>query len=80
MLSVGSIFSWWVHQASFWFDMSYSLMQVVEIAYRYDTDCVPEAYKHDKIAYIKDSSVSKNCTRKIRVISFSFPTISTYLF
>ncbi|KAJ4811381.1 LEM3 (ligand-effect modulator 3) family protein / CDC50 family protein [Rhynchospora pubera] len=51
---------------------------VVEIAYRYDVDCVPESYKNDKVAYIKDSSVSKNCTRRIRVDKYMKAPIFVY--
>ncbi|KAF3329794.1 putative ALA-interacting subunit 2 isoform X1 [Carex littledalei] len=51
---------------------------VVEIAYRYDTDCIPEPYKNDKVGYIKDSSVSKNCTRKIRVHKYMKAPIFVY--
>ncbi|KAJ3669986.1 hypothetical protein LUZ60_010310 [Juncus effusus] len=40
---------------------------IVEIRYRYDSDCIPEPYKVDKIGYIKDSSISKKCIRKIKV-------------
>uniref|UniRef100_J3LTH0 ALA-interacting subunit n=1 Tax=Oryza brachyantha TaxID=4533 RepID=J3LTH0_ORYBR len=40
---------------------------VAEIAHRYDIDCVPNAYKRNKQAYIKDSSISKNCTQQVKV-------------
>ncbi|KAL1829560.1 hypothetical protein ACET3Z_007972 [Daucus carota] len=42
-------------------------MGVVEIVDRYDTECVPNSYKSDKVAYVKDMSVSKNCTRYLKV-------------
>ncbi|KAJ8533571.1 hypothetical protein K7X08_006895 [Anisodus acutangulus] len=45
----------------------YASESVVEIVYRYDTDCVPDNFKSQKVAYIKDSSVSKNCTRSLKV-------------
>jgi hypothetical protein len=40
---------------------------VAEIAHRYDIDCVPNAYKRNRQAYIKDSSISKNCTQEVKV-------------
>ncbi|XP_065878288.1 putative ALA-interacting subunit 2 [Euphorbia lathyris] len=40
---------------------------VIEIMDRYDADCVPEAFKGNKMSYIKDSSVPKNCTRYLKV-------------
>lgn len=40
---------------------------VVEIVDRYDTDCIPGPFKNNKVAYIKDDSISKNCSRFIKV-------------
>ncbi|WOL07892.1 ALA-interacting subunit [Canna indica] len=40
---------------------------VVEIVDRYDIECVPESYRSNKVAYIKDNSISKNCKRLIKV-------------
>lgn len=40
---------------------------VVEIMDRYDTDCIPPPFKSNKVAYIKDSSISKNCSRFLKV-------------
>lgn len=40
---------------------------VVEILDRYDIECVPESYRNNKVAYIKDSSISKNCKRLIKI-------------
>ncbi|XP_057466123.1 putative ALA-interacting subunit 2 [Actinidia eriantha] len=40
---------------------------VVEIVDRYDTDCIPKAFKSNKVAYIKDSSMPKNCSRFLKV-------------
>ncbi|KAI5670985.1 hypothetical protein M9H77_11349 [Catharanthus roseus] len=40
---------------------------VVEIVDRYDTECVPDPFKGNKEVYIKDSSISKNCTRYLKV-------------
>lgn len=40
---------------------------VVEIVYRYDVECIPEPYRSNKVAFIKDSSILKNCTKEIKV-------------
>ncbi|KAL8129497.1 hypothetical protein V2J09_018652 [Rumex salicifolius] len=40
---------------------------VVEIVYRYDADCVPHPFKRNKVGYIQDDSISKNCTYSIKV-------------
>ncbi|XP_077243785.1 putative ALA-interacting subunit 2 isoform X2 [Tasmannia lanceolata] len=40
---------------------------VVEIVYRYDTDCIHESFRSNKVAYIKDRSISKNCTQFLKV-------------
>ncbi|CAN6309041.1 unnamed protein product [Urochloa humidicola] len=40
---------------------------VGEIIRRYDVDCVPRAYRGNKQSYIKDSSISKNCTLEVKV-------------
>lgn len=40
---------------------------VVEIVDRYDIECVPELFKSDKLAYIKDTSLPKNCSRYLKV-------------
>ncbi|KAK4729722.1 hypothetical protein R3W88_022710 [Solanum pinnatisectum] len=45
----------------------YASESVIEIVDRYDIDCVPDNFKSQKVAYIKDSSVSKNCTRYLKV-------------
>ncbi|PSS02620.1 ALA-interacting subunit like [Actinidia chinensis var. chinensis] len=43
---------------------------VVEIVDRYDTDCIPKAFKSNKVAYIKDSSMPKNCSRFLKVVVY----------
>jgi hypothetical protein len=43
------------------------LVQVAEIIHRYDVDCVPNAYRGNRQAYIKDSSILKNCTLQAKV-------------
>ncbi|KAI4300041.1 hypothetical protein L6164_033460 [Bauhinia variegata] len=42
-------------------------INVVEIVERYDIECVPEEFRTNKVGYIKDSSISKNCTRFLKV-------------
>lgn len=51
---------------------------VVEIVDRYDTECIPKVYRSNKVAYIKDNSISKNCTREIRVPSYMKAPIYIY--
>ncbi|KAK2450633.1 Putative ALA-interacting subunit 2 [Trifolium repens] len=43
---------------------SYSVVEIVD---RYDIECVPEEYRSNKVAYVKDDSVSKNCSRFLKV-------------
>jgi hypothetical protein len=45
-------------------------VQVAEIVHRYDVDCVPNAYRGNKQAYIKDSSIPKNCIQEVKVIRY----------
>ncbi|XP_059668791.1 putative ALA-interacting subunit 2 [Cornus florida] len=40
---------------------------VVEIVDRYDIECIPESFKSNKLAYIKDNSIPKNCSRFLKV-------------
>lgn len=40
---------------------------VVEIVHRYDIGCIPEPFRGDKVGYIKDVSISKNCYLSIEV-------------
>lgn len=40
---------------------------VVEIVYRYDTECIPEEYRSNKVSYIKDRSTPKNCSQVLKV-------------
>nr|CAB3492973.1 unnamed protein product [Digitaria exilis] len=40
---------------------------VAEINRRYDVECVPNAYRGNKQAYIKDSAISKNCTLEVKL-------------
>eukprot|EP01018_Ginkgo_biloba_P030317 Gb_23087 [translate_table: standard] len=41
--------------------------KVVEIVDQYETECVPPDHMTDKVAYIKNALISKNCTRTLRV-------------
>ena len=40
---------------------------VVEIVDRYETECIPEEFRSNKLAYIQNDSNSKNCTRTLLV-------------
>ncbi|KAK3041157.1 hypothetical protein RJ639_028636 [Escallonia herrerae] len=39
---------------------------VVEIVDRYDSECVPDLFKSNKVMYIKDMSIHKNCSRHLK--------------
>ncbi|XXG71959.1 hypothetical protein AAC387_Pa07g1170 [Persea americana] len=41
--------------------------QVVEIAHRYDVDCIPKNLRNDKLAFIQNSKTNKTCTRSLTV-------------
>jgi len=43
---------------------------VAEIVHRYDIDCVPNAYRRNKQAYIKDNSISKKCIQQVQVLCY----------
>ncbi|MQM08555.1 hypothetical protein Taro_041412, partial [Colocasia esculenta] len=51
---------------------------IVEIEDRYDNDCVPMEFRSNKVAYIKDSSISKNCTRTLKVPKHMKAPINIY--
>lgn len=40
---------------------------VVEIVNRYDTACIPKAFRGNKVGYIKNRKISKKCTRILQV-------------
>ncbi|XP_071690122.1 putative ALA-interacting subunit 2 isoform X3 [Rutidosis leptorrhynchoides] len=40
---------------------------VNEIVDRYDADCVPDSFKNNKVAYIKNASMPKSCHRYLKV-------------
>ncbi|CAA7394022.1 unnamed protein product [Spirodela intermedia] len=50
----------------------------VEIVDRYDNDCVPEEFRANKLSYIKDSSISKNCSRQLKVMKRMKAPINVY--
>ncbi|KAL6894206.1 hypothetical protein ACP4OV_008304 [Aristida adscensionis] len=51
---------------------------VAEIIRRYDVDCVPNVYRGNKQAYIKDSSIPKNCTLEVKVLNHMRAPIYVY--
>ncbi|KAM7524881.1 hypothetical protein LguiA_014783 [Lonicera macranthoides] len=51
---------------------------VIEIVDRYDTECIPEPFKGDKLAYIKDRSLPKNCSRYLKVLKHMKAPIYIY--
>ncbi|XP_062214395.1 putative ALA-interacting subunit 2 isoform X2 [Phragmites australis] len=53
-------------------------VKVAEIIHRYDVDCIPNGYKGNKQAYIKDSSISKNCTQEVKVLNHMKAPIYVY--
>ena len=53
----------------FLFFLLFFHMQVVEIKFQYDQDCVPAKYKHDMVAYIQSNDTDKTCTRKMPAVS-----------
>lgn len=42
-------------------------MQVVEIVYRYDQDCVPEIYRGNVTSYIQNPLTNKTCIKNVTV-------------
>ncbi|XP_010481493.1 PREDICTED: putative ALA-interacting subunit 2 isoform X2 [Camelina sativa] len=50
----------------------------IEIIDRYDVDCIPEEYKTNKLLYITDSSIPKNCTRYLKVQKYMKAPIFIY--
>ncbi|GAB4840651.1 Putative ALA-interacting subunit 2 [Ancistrocladus abbreviatus] len=40
---------------------------VVEIVDRYDAECIPDTFKGNKVEYIEDDSLPKNCSRYLKV-------------
>ncbi|XVE88423.1 hypothetical protein DITRI_Ditri19aG0068600 [Diplodiscus trichospermus] len=51
---------------------------VVEIVERYDIECVPEAFRIDKVSYIQDDSIPKNCSRSLKVHKYMKAPIYIY--
>lgn len=50
----------------------------IEIVDRYDVECIPEEYRTNKLSYITDSSILKNCTRYLKVQKFMKAPIFIY--
>lgn len=55
------------------------VLQAAEIIRRYDVVCVPHAYRGNKQAYIKDSSISKNCSLEVKVIRYMMMIIAALI-
>ncbi|KAG8365638.1 hypothetical protein BUALT_Bualt18G0126900 [Buddleja alternifolia] len=51
---------------------------VVEIVYRYDSECVPGPLRSNKLAYIKNSSIPKNCTKFFKIPKHMKAPINIY--
>ncbi|KAG6384512.1 hypothetical protein SASPL_155669 [Salvia splendens] len=41
---------------------------VVEIVYRYDVECIPAPFRGNKLAYIANDFIPKNCTKHLKVV------------
>lgn len=48
------------------------VMQVVEVPFRYDDECLPPDHKNDAVAYIKDVGSNKTCTKKLTVSTIAY--------
>ncbi|XP_071920896.1 putative ALA-interacting subunit 2 isoform X1 [Coffea arabica] len=53
-------------------------LSVVEIVERYDSECVPHQFRLNKVAYIKDSLIPKNCSRYLKVPKYMKAPIYIY--
>ncbi|XVF87124.1 hypothetical protein PTKIN_Ptkin18bG0094300 [Pterospermum kingtungense] len=51
---------------------------VVEIVERYDAKCVPEPFRIDKVSYIQDDSIPKNCSVSMKVHRYMKAPIYIY--
>ncbi|KAA3479084.1 LEM3 (ligand-effect modulator 3) family protein/CDC50 family protein isoform 2 [Gossypium australe] len=51
---------------------------VVEIVERYDIGCVPEPFRIDKVSYIQDDSIPKNCSLSFKVPKYMKAPIYIY--
>ncbi|XP_051134845.1 putative ALA-interacting subunit 2 [Andrographis paniculata] len=51
---------------------------VVEVVYRYDGECIPESFRSNKLAYIMDSSIHKNCTIYLKIPNHMKAPIDIY--
>lgn len=40
---------------------------VVQVVNRYDTECVPEPFRSNKLAYIQNDFIPKNCTQYLKI-------------
>lgn len=48
------------------------LIQVVEVPFRYDEECLPPDRKNDAVAYIKDDTANKTCNKKLTVSTIAY--------
>ncbi|GMI77773.1 hypothetical protein like AT5G46150 [Hibiscus trionum] len=51
---------------------------VVEIEERYDIECVPQSFRNDKVLYIQDDSIPKNCSLLFKVDKYMKAPIHIY--
>ncbi|PKA56791.1 Putative ALA-interacting subunit 2 [Apostasia shenzhenica] len=51
---------------------------VEEFVVRYDIECIPENYRGNKVAYIKDETISKRCTLSIKMLNHMKAPIYVY--
>ncbi|KAK8952727.1 putative ALA-interacting subunit 2 [Platanthera guangdongensis] len=51
---------------------------VEELVLRYDTECIPEIYRSNKVAYIKDVSISKKCKLNIKLRNYMKAPVYVY--
>ncbi|CAA2990450.1 ALA-interacting subunit 2, partial [Olea europaea subsp. europaea] len=58
--AVGTIF---IPIGLFSLQVSQSVLEIVD---RYDVECVPLSFRSNKLEYIKDSSIPKNCSRYLQ--------------
>ncbi|OVA14273.1 Protein of unknown function DUF284 [Macleaya cordata] len=56
----------------------FASQRVVEIVDRYDSDCVPQNFSSNKLAFIRSSETNKTCTRRITVPKFMKSPVYVY--
>ncbi|KAL1076679.1 hypothetical protein V6Z11_D10G047100 [Gossypium hirsutum] len=58
--------------------IAHSLALVVEIVKRYDIGCVPKPFRINKVSYIQDDSIPKNCSLSFKVPKYMKAPIDIY--